>query len=96
MCANDCAVVYLCLNVNIRTSERKYVLCVFFVCVRLRAALTLALLAVDSASGDLGDCGVCVDKNNETFANRDSVGPLKGLRWGLTLPEDIASDQEGR
>ena len=38
----------------------------------------------------------CVDKNNETFANRDSVGPLKGLRWGLTLPEDTASDQKGK
>lgn len=38
----------------------------------------------------------CVDKNNETFANKDSVEPLKGLRWGLTLPEDIASDQVGR
>lgn len=36
-----------------------------------------------------------VDKNNETFANRESVGPLRRLRWGLTLPEDIASDRGG-
>lgn len=36
-----------------------------------------------------------MDQNNETFANGDSVGPLTGLTWGLTLPEDIASDQVG-
>lgn len=38
----------------------------------------------------------CVDRNNEVFANRDSVRPLRGLWWGLTLPEDIASNQEGK
>lgn len=25
----------------------------------------------------------------------ESVGPLRRLRWGLTLPEDIASDRGG-
>lgn len=36
----------------------------------------------------------CVDENNETFANGDSVRPLKGLRCGLT--DDIKSEQVGR
>lgn len=60
------------------------VLCWLWLCwLRTRYQVTLVIVE-------------CVDKNNETFANRDSVGPLKGLRRGLTLPEDIAADRGGR
>lgn len=58
--------------------------------------LTLALLALDSLYQVTLVIVECVDKNNETFANRDSAGQLKGLRRGLTLPQDIESNQEGK
>lgn len=100
ICANECAAVclYLCLNVNILSEcmcifiggffffvgVRTSVLCWLWLCwLWTRYQVTLVILE-------------CVDKNNETFANRSSAGRLKGLRWGLTLPGDIAFDQGGR
>lgn len=96
MRANERAAV--CLKVNIWTSEwaQVYLLVFFFVCARVGVLCWLWLCWLWTRYQVTLVIVECVDKNNETFANRDSVGPLKGLRWGLTVPEDIASDQEGR
>lgn len=88
-----------CISVPVFMSDRRHTnfwvgTCVFFASVfaRLRCADTNSAGCVLSIRWPWWL--ECMDRNDETFANRDSVGLLKGAQVGIDTTS--RSNQEGR